>query len=498
MTYSVNIEDKNFYKLFFFTFSLALLTYGYALTNFTISLDNEIPSLAGLGLDLGRWGQNLIRYHLFDGFLQYFSLALSLFLFSLAAIKFTRLFKFQGISAYFFCGLFVTFPQISYQVVFGMMGDVAGLGVLLSVISVELFLKGFEMESLSKKFALFAVVAFILMFTLSIYQAFIIVPTTIYLLLFFQSTFNDDFKLSSEIKKMMLFAGVVVASMVLYFISVKIICPPIQDSGYLTSFTSGDSNNQFLNFCSIWLKNLVGSFYYGERTFILALLSSFSLFVWFFIDRKFILIRFATLFVLLLLPFIISYFITNGYNPPRIYLTTNLMFAFLIVFTLGHFKISKSSITQTAIILISIINIYFVTKLFYTVNKIYKNDKRIAEKIDNIIQSKYPSFYTTEKPIYFYGYFPYEFHQKFRLDKSEIFGGSIFNWDSGNNYRIVNFFREADVAEYKMINTKEEFDTIKDSINNMPIWPDAESIKMFNNIVVVKLGKDKGMPLYFE
>lgn len=491
-------ENKSFFKLFLFTFSLALLTYGFALTNFTISIDNEIPSTPGLGLDLGRWGQNLIRYHLFDGWLQYFSLTLSLFLFSLAAVRFTRLFKFQNLSAYFFCGLFVTFPQISYQVIFGMMGDVAGLGVLLSVISIELFLKGAEIESMPKKIGAFLLVAVVLMFTLSIYQAFIIVPTTIYLLLFFQNTIGESFKLSTEIKKMLVFAGVVIVSILLYFLSVKIICPPMQDSGYLSSFTSGDTNNQFLNFSSIWFKNLVGSFYYGERMFVLALVASFSLFVWFFIDKKAVLIRFITLFVLLLLPFIISYFITNGYNPPRIYLTSNLMFAFMIVFTLSHFKINYYKFTQTAIVLVAIINIYFVTKLFYTVNKIYKNDKRLAEKIDNTIQTKYPTFYTTEKVIYFYGFLPYEYHQKFRVDKSEIFGGSIFNWDNGNNYRLVNFFREADIAEYKMINTKEEFSIIKDSIDKMPIWPDPESVKMYKNIVVVKLGKDKGMPMYFE
>ena len=49
-----------------------------------------------------------------------------------------------------------------------------------------------------------------------------------------------------------------------------------------------------------------------------------------------------------------------------------------------------------------------------------------------------------------------------------------------------------------MIDTKEKFSFIKDSIAKMPIWPDYESVKMFNNIVVVKLGKDRGAPLYFE
>ena len=490
-------EGKSSFKLFLFTFSLAILTYGFAITNYTLSIDNEIPILSDFGMALGRWGQNLIRYHLFNGHLQYFSFILSLFLFSLAAVRLTNLFKFENLSAYFFCGLFITFPQISYQVIFNMMADIAGLGVLLSVFSVDLFIKGYEAESLRKKIFLFFLVAVILMFTLSMYQAFIFVPTTIFVILFFQKTFQNTFELKSEIKKMLLFGGVVLISIAFYYLSVKLICPPIE-TGYLSTYVSGNSDNQFLNFCSIWLKNLVGSFYYGNRMFILTLLASLTMFVWFFINKKHALIRFLTLFVILLLPYLMSYFITNGYNPPRLFLTSNLVFAFVLVFTLNNFKISSFNITQIGIVLICLTNFYFVTNLFYTINKIYKHDKKIAEKIDYTIQTKYPSFLTTEKLVCFYGYFPYEYHQKFRLQDSEIFGGSFFNWDSGNNYRIINFFREADIAEYKMLETKEQYNTVKDSIAKMPIWPDYGSVKMFNNIVVVKLGNEKGMPLPVE
>lgn len=496
MTYSTNFKEENIYKLFVFSFSLAIVTYGFALTSFTISIDNEIPIYPDYGLDLGRWGQNLIRYHLFKGHLQYFSLMLSLFMFSVAAVRLTKLFKFQDLSAYCFCALFVTFPQISYQVVFGMMADIAAFGVLLSVYCIELFIKALEVKSPIKKILLFLLIALISMFTLSMYQAFLFVPATIYLILFFQSTFDDSFKLKLEIKNILLLGGIILFSLVLYYFSVKIICPATQNSSYLSSFVSGGETekNQFLEFCSIWFKNLIGGFYYGERAFLLVLLSGAYLFVHFFIERKHILIRFVTLFFILLMPFLMSVIIKNGYHPPRLYLTSSLVFAFVIVFTLNRSKIT-SNVTRIVILLIVILNIYFVTKLFYTVNKIYKHDKKIAEKIDYTIQTKYPKFSTTEQSVYFYGYFPYEYHQKFRLQDSEVFGGSVFNWDNGNNYRMINFFREADVAEYKMIDTKEKFDVIRDSMAKMPTWPDYESVRMFNNIVVVKLGNEKGMPV---
>ena len=498
MLNSINLKDECFYKLLLFSFFIAIITYGFALTNFTLTIDNEIPIFSDYGLDLGRWGQNLIRYHLFKGHLQYFSLLLSLFLFSVAATRLANLFKFQGLSAYSFCALFISFPQISYQVVFGMMADIAALGVLLSILSVELFLRSKNEKAIVKKAIILLSIVLILMFTLSLYQAFIFVPAVIYAILFFQNTFNDSFKLKTELKNLILFGGVLAASLFFYYISVRIICPPMEGNGYLSSFVSGDSDNHFFNFCSIWLKNLVGVFYYGGKTFFLVSLSCLFLIIVFSIEKKHTFIRIAALFFILLLPFLISSIITNGYHPPRLYLTSNLVFAFIIVFVINYFKIHSSLTSKVVVVLAVFINIYFVTNLFYSANKIYKHDKKIAEKIDSIIQTKYPAFFTTEKIIYFYGYFPFEYHEKFRLRKSEIFGGSTFMWDNGNNYRIVNFFRGADVAEYKMIDSKEKFDMFKDSINKMPVWPNYESIKMFNDVVVVKLGNEKGAPLYFE
>jgi hypothetical protein len=91
---------------------------------------------------------------------------------------------------------------------------------------------------------------------------------------------------------------------------------------------------------------------------------------------------------LIISPFLISFFITNGYHPPRLYLTTNLIFAFVICLFVDRFKISSHSIVITFIVAVIIVNIYFITNLFYTVNKIYKHDKKIAENIDFIIQSR--------------------------------------------------------------------------------------------------------------
>lgn len=496
MSNPIEIKDKVLYKLFLFTFFIALTTYGFAFTNFTVSVDNEMPILSDYGMDLGRWGHNLILYHLLGGHLQYFSLFLSLLLYSVAAVKINSLFKFQDLTSYIFCGLFVNFPQLSYQVVFGMMSVIAALSVLLSTFSLELFIKGYNIKPLWKKTAFFSATALIIMFTLAMYQAFIFIPVTLYLILFFQSTFDEEFKIGIQIKKLFVFSVIILVSGLLYYLSIKIICP-LPKGGYVESFVSKGDTNFFENFITISKANLTGNFYYGESLYLLASLLIIILTVKFFISKELFIYRFIALLVLILSPFTLSFFITNGYHPPRLYLTSNLIFAFVLVFSINHFRLNLFKATSMIIILVFIVNVFFITNLFNSANKIYKHDKRIAEKIDNIIQTKYPSFTTSDKTVYFYGYFPYEYHQKFRLDNSEIFGGSFYNWDNGSNYRLINFFKEADVAEYNMI-TREKFDYVKDSIDKMPSWPDYESIKLINNTIIVKLGNIKGEQLYFE
>lgn len=496
MTISINNTDQNIYKLFLVTFIIALLTYGFSFTNYTLNIDNEMPILSDYGLDLGRWGHHLILYRLLGGHLTYFSLFFSLLLYSIAAVKISNLLKLNDYSAYIFCGLFVNFPQLSYQVIFGMMSVIAALSVLLSTYGIELFEKGFNTKPLWKKTVLYLTVALLIMFTLAMYQAFILIPVTLFLILFFQSTFDNDFKIGIQLKKILVFGLVILISGLLYYLSVKIICP-LPKGGYVESFISGGNSSFFDNFITIAKANLTGKFYYGETLYFLITVLIVIISIKLLLKKTYFIYRFLTLLLILLSPFTLSFFITSGYHPPRLYLTSNLVFAFVLVYSINLFKVNSLKTTSTAILLILVLNTFFITKLFNSANRIYRHDKRIAEKIDNIIQSKYPEFNTSEKMVYFYGYFPYEYHQKFRLENSEIFGGSFYNWDNGNNYRLINFFKEAEVAEYNMI-SKEKFDSVKDSISKMPSWPNYESIKLINNTIVIKLGNEKGQPLYFE
>jgi len=492
MRHKISVEQ---FKLLLFSIFTSLVTYGFTLTNFSLSIDSETPVYSDFSLTLGRWGTNLVRYHIFEGHLPYFTLLLGLLLLSLTSVELSRLFKFNGTTGYLFCALFLTFPQLAYQLIFTMQADVVPLGFLFSTLAVSLFLESTNTFFSFKSISCFFISALLIMFIVALYQGLVLIPVIIYIIIFFQNTFEENFSFKLEIRKTLYFAGVMALGLVLYYVSVKIICPPV-DGGYLSSYLTGNSDNQFSNSVSIWFENLTGKFYYGEKLFIIATGISLVLFVKFIIQKQLFVLRFLTLFTLLLVPFGFSFLITNGYHPPRIYVTSGIVFGFVIVHFISTLKWEK--VTIWAVSLICITNIYFVTNLFYSNYKIFNHDKDTARKIDNLIQTKYPNFDPNINYVYFYGCLPYEHHGRYRLDKSEAFGGSLFSWDNGDNYRIINFFKFNDINYYKMIDNKETYLKIKDSIEPMPIWPNQESIKLINDVLVVKLGTTKGTALWVE
>lgn len=481
-------------KLYLFTCFIAVITYGFALTNYTLTVDSESPIYPWFSLEHGRWGTNLIRYHIFNGHMPYFTLLLGLLALSLSAVELTKVFKFTNIKAYVFCALFVSIPQIAYSIAFTMQADVVPIGFLAAVTGTRLFTENYSAPSVIKKYSNLCIAALLIMFAVACYQALALVPVIIFLIYFFQETFSDSFDTKSKIKELFFFGLLMISSFILYYISVKIICPP-GNGGYLSSYMSGNEN-RLKTIASVLLKNLTGSFYYGNRLFPIAVLLLLAAIYITIKSKKHTLMRIIALFCMLILPYGFSFFITSGYHPPRIYLTTGIVFAFILVYFLPEKKFQKQYIQFCA--LICIVHIYFITSLFHSANSIYNNDKETAKKIDLLITRKYPEFNPAEDYVYFYGCLPWEHHNKYRLENSEIFGGSLFSWDNGNNWRIINFFKVTDIADYRFMDHRESYYNAVDSLKNMPTWPNPESVKKVGNVILVKLGTEKGVLLPFE
>lgn len=492
--------STEYWKLLFFSIFVSLVTYGYSLLNFTITIDSDMEFASDTSLHLGRWGTNVVRYYVFHGVIPYFTLLISLILLSISAVLLSKLFKLDTVASYVFCALFLTFPQMPYQMYFSMQSDVVALGFALSAYAVILFEKSSWKENRLNALLSYAIAALLIMFVIASYQALVLIPAVIYLIVMFQNTYKEGYLFSAEFKKALVFGLIIIVAAGLYAATLPILCPQMGQGGYLDAYASGDVEliDRLIDANNIFVDNMRGNYFYGEKTFILASLAGIIILIASFIkNKKIFLPRALVLLLLFVVPFSMSFLITNAYyHPPRIYVTMGIVFAFLLTQVLASVRFTKA--IYLFVLFIVFLNIFFITKLYVAHQQIHQHDAATMQKIDNRIRALYPDFDETEDYIYFYGKISDQELDPYRLPLSEMFGSSLLQWDEGNNYRIRSMAKYCNVADYRLIDNKETYLKIKDSINPLPVWPKKGAIKKIDNVVIVKLGPNKGAPLAVE
>lgn len=483
------------YILLFLTFIGALITYGYSLANFSLSVDNETPIIPDFSIHLGRWGTNLVRYHLFGNLLPYYTLLFSLFFMSLSAVIITRIFKLSFLYALIFSILFISLPQLAYQMIFLMQSDAIALGYLASSFALVIFIEKFLHNNSILKWAWFVLAGLLIMFVIACYQGLFLVPVVTFLAYIFSISHQNKLTLKDFLFLILKFSGLIILGVAFYYISIKTAFK-MDANGNFEGYTSGDSSNLFSNFIEILWSNLKGTFYYGDQLYFLAPLAGLGLIIYNFIQpRVNQFINIICILGLLIIPFVISFPITNGYNPPRLYISSGISFAILIVYFLKIFN--KTNINFWVTTIVGFTNIFFITNLYYSNHKIFEHDVRVAERISKEVRTKFPEA-PAQQIVYFHGGIPMDNLNHVVLPKSEIFGGSMFNWDNGNNYRIVSFYSFLNIDQFQLLNDLELYRKVEPNVEAMPVWPKEGSIQMFENVIVVKLAQEKGSPLPCE
>lgn len=469
------------------------ITYWYPLTHFSLSVDSELPMTADFSMVLGRWGANIFRIHVFKSLFPRLTLPVGLLFWSMVITLSVALFGLRGRSAYMYAALLLTFPQMAYHFVFNMQADYVPLGILFSVIAYALFARGETAPTKPLSIGLFVFAALLMAFSMACYQAVVFAGIMCFLIRLFGKTYDPGFDPKKEMREIVRFALLMALSAGLYVGSVKWLCPPIEN-GYLVSYVSGDGSNRIMDFLTVWGENLIGNIFYGSRTMIIVVLAAFYLFYRFHKDKQYAWIRTAILAALLLAPFIISFFITNGYHPGRLYVGAGFVVAFLLAFVSNKLP---PKFAVVAIAIICLMQVAAVTHLFYIRKNAYDRDIERARNIHRTLASL-PGFDREKDHVYFYGCIPPEKNAPWRLRHSEIFEGSHFTWDNGSNFRIVSFFYAVGLPKYRLINNYQSLAKGDSMASKMPTFPDKGFIRKQGNLVVVKLGNAKGAPLPFE
>lgn len=188
----------------------------------------------------------------------------------------------------------------------------------------------------------------------------------------------------------------------------------------------------------------------------------------------------------LLSPFFLSILLGQKLAP-RSQFSLQFVIAFGIYFLLLLTKNKKIHILGVIFAVFLALNQgYVVSRLLYTDYMKYQSEVALANKIstriENLNLGEIP-----KNPVVFIGsYHPINTPLELRGD---IIGASFFEWDSvtpyGSNYRILGFMQ---TIGYPYINpTQEQIEAGKKASPNMGSWPNTDSVRFVDDIIVVKL-----------
>ena len=127
------------------------------------------------------------------------------------------------------------------------------------------------------------------------------------------------------------------------------------------------------------------------------------------------------------------------------------------------------------------------TRLFYADYITWQNDKLFANRITSAIEQKFGDVLEPSKYSLVIIGTPADHDMPLRIQE-ETFGGSIFDWDGGNQQRLHSLFRIIGVNYFQMP-SKAEVTLGTKLAAEMPVWPSSESIILNEQTIIVKLSE---------
>jgi len=129
---------------------------------------------------------------------------------------------------------------------------------------------------------------------------------------------------------------------------------------------------------------------------------------------------------------------------------------------------------------------YHVSSLATADAMAFEADKLLGNRIVSQIYTADPDFNSDTTPVYFlHGFSPINL---WRQTHSDLFGASFFAWDGGNPDRIIAFLKAVGIANLRRA-TPDQVASVTQAAAALPAWPNPNSVRLVNGILVVKLGQ---------
>lgn len=479
---------------------LTILSYGFELSHFTLSIDEEYGILDGIGangwLAQSRYTTGLLKLitnsskvvPYFSTFLCIFTLYAATLFWAFLINDFLPAFLSQSkriCSLLVFATLIISSPVNAFFVAFSTYNFEVSLGVLLTGIATYFATQFIFTVKQKPSFYLSCI---FLVLAAGIYQSFFILFVFGVVLSWFCNIyFNQQI---FTWKKIFLFflkiLLICVCSVVSYYFINKIVQFFIPPSDYLGVFWQWPQKTlmQFITETRNFFYDIVVNyqFVFG-KLWLLSVLTSSVIFINIFFHRlinKFLL--WALALFIIMAPILMN--IALGFNMPLrsnqtlIFSIAAIWFLVIITCNIKWFR----TVCFLIVVYICFLQSRELNKFFYTDYARYQRDITFAEQINSQLETLDPDHQTS---IYFVG--KKENVLDFRQYKYETLGYSFFEWDNGNNSRMRAFL-ETCGYKWKLI-PKDQWPEAENFAANLSSYPEPGFVQATESGIVIKLSE---------
>jgi len=481
-----------------FSMVVALLTYGYEITDFSLSIDEELHSFNSRSwltwISQGRWGMGVLTYIFPDQFSTIPFLPTFMFAIGLAtsAVILSKIFTNSREGAVVFTGVFVSSPIWLHIGEFNTLSWGLSVGLVVTAVAIRLINIGGSKSGV--------IAGICVGFSLAIYQALFILFLTFTLLLCIKNEFclaenrKSTFFHRNTLLFVDLFKSITIALAVYFFMN--------QVFMYLSGSSLSYLNN-FVNF-SVYTSNDAGvaikkvihqtkGLIIGTDPTFLGLGATSLILFWIGIafavktllySRVSIITKtyISALSMGILLLAVLLIIISAGTIPTRALIVFPVLYATLSAFLFQYKNFQKLLWIMFGGMLFA--NIYIANSLFYADQVARQRDLLMATRLIDKIEDVGRGVFGEKIPLVIVGNWQHELGGP--ALRVEIFGDSFFEHDGGNSYRVAAYLRLLGCKGLTPLPITE----VQNELSNIdlhPSWPAKGSVFKGKNAVVVKL-----------
>lgn len=477
---------------------LAVLCYGYELFNFSLSIDEELKLYSGdvtQWVSQGRFGIALLKILTGHALVvPFFGLALSLgLLVGSAAVLWHALAGGQDAprrGAFLAFGAFyVSCPTLPYYLAFETYNLEVSAGIALVALG-ALFL--FRSEAGARHRVNLMLSGVLLLAAISVYQSLLglwVCAGALGLLWrhLAQPRTGEQPPGRSLLRYSAEFAGVTLAAFAVYKVMERLTYLIVAKSPYTESVVKWGTvplTATFRSLLDFAVSVVRGTAFWGASSLWVTYLLAGALVIWILVRTR----GGRALKVTLVIAFVLSPFLlvaVLGWAPPvRSLQGFQLMVAGVwgLAFTVASSRAARRILAAVAILLL-LRQAQDTNRMFLSETMRWQADRDIANRIlDRVYGLALPP--AGPVPVAFVGGLKISADPNFI--RTDSFGGSFFEWEGGNAWRIMAFVRSMG-NQRLLAPSRAQLETARTWAKGMPDWPAAGSVVRQDGLVVVKL-----------